>query len=121
MRKKCSYGTPLSKDGMRMGINGRIYQILQFKEEVHDTFDFGEKDYIISGLLNGKPFEYKVHTCAIGEPNEDGGWDMYDSPEDYNGKFDVFEEDVASVWDWMSDLCYDLIKGQETEYEVEEM
>lgn len=121
MTKKCSYGVPLSVDGMRMGINGRIYQITSFKEEIDDGFDFGEKEFAISGLLNGKPFRYTVQTMAIGEQDENGGWDIYDSPEDYHGIFDVQAEDMDSVWDWMSDLCYDLIKGQETEYQVEEM
>ena len=121
MTKKCSYGAPLSVDGMRMGINGRIYQITNFKEEVDDDFDFGEKDYIISGLLNGKPFEFKIHTILIGEQDEDGSWHTWDETDGSKGTFDVFGEDLLNAWDWLNDLCYVLIKGQETEYQVEEM
>jgi len=118
---KCSYGIPLSKDGMKMGIGGRIYEITNLKEEVDDDFDFGEKDYIISGLLNGKPFQFKTHTILIGEQDEDGSWHTWDETDGSKGTFDVHPEDTTAVWDWLSDLCYDLIKDQETEYEVEEM
>lgn len=117
--RKCSYGVPLSKNGMRFGINGRIYEITNFKEEMNDDYDFANKDFVISGLLNGKPFEFTHHTIQIGEQEDEGGWNLYDEVEDSKGKFDVVEEDVTAVWDWLSDLCYDVVNQQETEYEVE--
>lgn len=119
--RKCSYGVPLSADGMRMGINGRIYQITDWKEEIDDDFDFGEEDHTISGLLNGKPWQLTHNTVLLGEREEEGGWYTWRQVEDTKAVFDVHPEDTAAVWDWLSDLGYDVVNQQETEYQVEEM